>query len=106
MVTGGHFSAHIQFIAANAFKWTPRLKHIDLEKNGLKHLDANLFRSMPNLYFLNVGKNLLNTFEVDRDRFMVERFLNESSVLFIHGKETNLQPLLISTKSLSTLCRE
>lgn len=54
---------------------------------------------MPNLHFLNVGKNLLNTFEVDRDRFMVERFLNESSVLFIHGKETNLQPLFFSKQN-------
>lgn len=42
---------------------------------------------MPNLNYLNVGKNILNTFEVDRDRFMVERFLNESTVLFMHGKE-------------------
>lgn len=33
-----------------------------------------------------MAKNVLVTFEVDKHRFMVERFLNESSVLFLHGK--------------------
>lgn len=75
-----------QFIAVDAFKWNPRLGYIDLERNELKHLDANLFRSMPNLGYLNVGKNLLTTLEVDRDRFMVERFVNETTALFMHGK--------------------
>lgn len=62
------------------------MKHIDLEQNELKQLDANLFHSMPNLRYLNVAKNVLVTLEVDKHRFMVERFLNESSVLFLHGK--------------------
>lgn len=75
-----------QFIATDAFKWNPRLNYIDLERNELKHLDANLFRSMPNLQFLNIGKNMLSTFEVDKDRLMVQRFINESTALFMHGK--------------------
>lgn len=54
--------------------------------NELKQLDANLFGSMPNLQYLNVGKNLLTTLEVDKNRLIVDNFLHESSAIFMHGK--------------------
>lgn len=76
----------MQFIAENALRRNSRLKFIDLEQNELKHLDANLFHSLPNLRHVNVGKNLLMTLEVDKHRFMIERFINETTVLFMHGK--------------------
>lgn len=40
---------------------------------------------MPNLRFLNLGKNLLNTFEVDKNRLLIEQFVDEKSALYIHG---------------------